>query len=193
MMWQVLARSRAAASFALTALVAAPLASHAAPARSASSAEIQVPCGNLFGVGPPAPLRNLCNLCKALLKHPKARLFRVTWDSSGSLVRDSCTALYDRRRRTLKLVQRGFMNAAGEESLEIKQSLDEWLFEWLFLRVDDAGLRHLLRHLNRKYARNYDGEDASLGHFPRLSELGCPKRRLRHLVRHLAHSRREKL
>ena len=175
-MWQVLAVHRIAAGLALTALFSVP-ATHASPTGAARSAEVQVPCGNLFGVGPPSPLRNLC---KALTKHPKSRFFRVTWDSTATLVNDSCTALYDRQRHTLKLVQRQSWHIDGEEYAEVKQSLDEWLFS----RVDDAKLRRL----NRRHAEDYSGDNASLGHFPRLSGLGCPKRRLKHF----ASSRRQK-
>ncbi|RYG70942.1 hypothetical protein EON80_06325 [bacterium] len=137
-----------------------------------SKSEIQVPCGNLFGVGPDAPIRELLN---ALERHPRANIFRVTWDSSATLGQDEVIALFNRKNQTLKLVYRDWWRVDMETYAKCSTSQDQWLFSG----VTESALTQLGKKVIGADPNAPNGK-ASLGFYPWLTRFGCK-------VRHISH------
>ena len=129
---------------------------------------------NLFISG---PWRPSALLATALNKHPVAQKITVVWNSSGPGSASPCSAVYDRRTRTLLLWSYSSDARVDDKTnIEIEQTSEQ---VWKYSGVTDV----ILKKLAKKNASNYDGEDASLGYFPQLRQFGCHERKIKNLKR----------
>jgi len=148
-------------TFSINMLLCALAVSNASPC-AAKSKEIYYNSGNLFDVG---PSQSLADLLRAIKKHPHSRIFRISWDSSGSSSRDSSVILYDRRRHTLKHYY--WEDSLLTEDLPIiRKESSRTLF---YMGVQDKMIDQLLK----KYQLAGMGAGEI---FTKLVDLGCKKR-----------------
>lgn len=141
-------------------------------AQAAPGKPVQLYIGELTGVGPNRPMQALAH---AIKRDWKSRHFRVTWSDFSSMGSCRATALYDRKRGTLKTYSSGSNRVSDTpEKHESKQQ------SYLYRAVSDE----IIIRLAKKNAKTtqYVSEEAF---FPELTRFGCTKTRLTYKVSYM--------
>lgn len=127
---------------------------------------IQVYVGTLLGANQPYEA-----LVSALLRDKKSQLFRISWDSNASNSRNGMTALYNRRRRTLKYYSVDH-SLIDDEIGKYRHTREHTLYRGV---IDS-----ILQRLAFKNRKATQSDNSSF--FAQLPQFGCQKRRLRYSV-----------
>lgn len=137
--------------------------------QAAPPQQVQLYVGELFAVGPNAPMKALSN---ALKRDEKASEFRVTWSDFSSASSCKATVLYNRKTHILKQYASGSHKMSDEpEKWEGKQEL------YLYRRVNDQMI-HRLAKKNKDTSQYMDTDDF----FSELTSLGSKKRQVSRVV-----------
>lgn len=107
----------------------------------------------------------LLQLSLALRRYPRVRLFRVSWDFAESSFGSTSTALYDRRRHTMRFYYARGHNIGGDPK-------DHGHYHALFMGVTEA----IIARAAQDHQRADVGKDDA--YLPSLSDYGCASRAL---------------